>query len=112
MSRFGPITLASQVMAFLALALLVVAFVVTAHVAGGIEPTATVTIFKDAQPLSAQDFGFTSTLPGSAVFTLDDDADPTLSSFSCGAAFGRAVGRAVAGSGRRIGPAHGAEHWR
>lgn len=39
-------------------------------------PSATLTIVKDAQPDSAQDFSFTGTL---AAFLLDDDADGTLS---------------------------------
>ena len=36
---------------------------------------ATVVIVKDAQPNSAQDFGFTSTGLGAPTFTLDDDGD-------------------------------------
>jgi hypothetical protein len=39
----------------------------------------TIVIIKDAQPDNAQDFGFTSNVAGNASFSLDDDADPTLS---------------------------------
>jgi hypothetical protein len=38
-----------------------------------------ITIVKDAQPNSAQDFAFTATGSGVSGFNLDDDADPTLS---------------------------------
>ncbi len=40
---------------------------------------ATVTVTKDAQPNSAQDFAFTTTGGGLSSFSLDDDADPALS---------------------------------
>ena len=39
----------------------------------------TITIIKDAVPDDAQDFSFTTTGTGLAGFSLDDDADPTLS---------------------------------
>ena len=39
---------------------------------------ATLTIVKDAQPDSAQDFAFTTTGSGTSDFSLDDDADGTL----------------------------------
>lgn len=39
----------------------------------------TVTIIKDAQPNDAQDFAFTTTGQNFYNFSLDDDADPTLS---------------------------------
>jgi hypothetical protein len=42
-------------------------------------PNATITIVKDAQPDSAQDFDFTSTGTALPQFRLDDDADPALS---------------------------------
>ncbi len=42
-------------------------------------PDATVTIVKDAQPNSDQDFAFTTTGSGLSDFSLDDDADGTLS---------------------------------
>ncbi len=38
-----------------------------------------ITIIKDAQPDNSQDFGFTTTGSGLSSFTLDDDANPTLS---------------------------------
>ena len=37
-----------------------------------------ITLVKDAQPDDAQDFAFTTTIPGFASVTLDDDADDTL----------------------------------
>jgi uncharacterized protein YndB with AHSA1/START domain len=40
---------------------------------------ATITVVKDAIPNDAQDFAFTTTGSGLSNFTLDDDADPTLS---------------------------------
>ena len=40
---------------------------------------ATVTVIKDAQPDSAQDFDYTTTGAGLSDFSLDDDADATLS---------------------------------
>ena len=40
--------------------------------------TGDIVIVKDAVPNNAQDFGFTETITGGS-FTLDDDADPTLS---------------------------------
>ncbi|GHF88177.1 prealbumin-like fold domain-containing protein [Deinococcus ficus] len=40
--------------------------------------TATLTIIKDAQPNSAEDFAFTTTGTGLSAFSLDDDADATL----------------------------------
>lgn len=39
----------------------------------------TITIIKDAIPNDAQDFGFTTTGSGLSSFSLDDDADATLS---------------------------------
>jgi plastocyanin len=63
-----------------AAALLAVGFV--AWSAGGIaaaEGDATVTVVKDAQPNDAQDFAFTTTGSQLSGFSLDDDADPTLS---------------------------------
>lgn len=41
--------------------------------------TGSITIVKDAQPNSAQDFAFTHSIAGSPGFSLDDDADATLS---------------------------------
>jgi hypothetical protein len=38
-----------------------------------------ITIIKDSQPDSAQDFSFTTTGTGLSAFSLDDDADPVLS---------------------------------
>src|SRR4029079_8362107 len=38
-----------------------------------------ITIVKDAVPNDAQDFAFTTTGTGLSSFSLDDDADPTLS---------------------------------
>src|SRR5207249_160834 len=40
---------------------------------------ATLTIIKDAVPNDAQDFTYSGTGTGVSVFSLDDDADPTLS---------------------------------
>ena len=40
---------------------------------------ATVTVIKDAQPNSAQDFDYTTTGSQLSDFSLDDDADATLS---------------------------------
>ena len=40
---------------------------------------ATVTVIKDAQPNAAQDFAFTTTGAGLSGFSLDDDANATLS---------------------------------
>lgn len=42
-------------------------------------PTGTIVIVKDAVPNSAQDFAFTATGTGLSAFSLDDDADATLS---------------------------------
>ncbi len=39
----------------------------------------TITIIKDANPNSAQNFAYTTTGSGLSNFTLDDDAEPTLS---------------------------------
>lgn len=39
-----------------------------------------ITIVKDAVPNDAQDFAFTSTIPGAASFSLDDDSNATLQS--------------------------------
>lgn len=41
--------------------------------------TGSITIVKDADPNAAQDFGFTVTGTGLSNFSLDDDADATLS---------------------------------
>jgi len=38
-----------------------------------------IVVVKDAQPNDAQDFAFTTTGTGLSSFSLDDDADPTLS---------------------------------
>ena len=43
------------------------------------EQAAKLTIVKDAQPNDAQDFAFTATGSGTSGFSLDDDADGTLS---------------------------------
>ena len=61
--------------------------VATINVAAGETVTCTytntkqgsITIIKDAVPNDAQDFAFTSTITGNTSFSLDDDADPTLS---------------------------------
>ena len=37
-----------------------------------------ITIIKDSQPDSSQDFGFTTTGDGLSNFSLDDDTDATL----------------------------------
>lgn len=42
-------------------------------------PAGTITIVKDAVPNDAQDFSFATTGNGLSDFSLDDDADPTLS---------------------------------
>ncbi|WP_408950764.1 beta strand repeat-containing protein [Lysobacter sp. Hz 25] len=42
-------------------------------------PTGTIVIVKDAVPNDAQDFAFTTTGTGLSAFSLDDDADGTLS---------------------------------
>ena len=44
-----------------------------------VEVVSSITIIKDAVPNNAQDFGFTATGTGMSNFSLDDDADPTLS---------------------------------
>ena len=47
--------------------------------AGAVAPPSSITVIKDAQPDNAQDFAFTTTGNGLSNFSLDDDADGTLS---------------------------------
>src|SRR5262249_43486523 len=47
--------------------------------AGAVVYPSTITVIKDAVPNSPQDFNFTTTGTGLSDFSLDDDADPTLS---------------------------------
>ena len=49
------------------------------HIDFGNLPLASITVIKDAVPDDAQNFGYTVTGAGLTPFSLDDDADPTLS---------------------------------
>ena len=57
-----------------------------------------ITVIKDAVPDDPQDFGYTVSGTGLTPFSLDDDADPTLSNTQSFTGLG---GRDVHGHGRR-----------